>query len=129
VDDLNNEELAPKLLQLSSERFSSDLLRNRISDLCGVVRTVWDWLSSLLQIAVLLGVVWYTITESLDTAVYAWFIVAIALFFWIASVVFSLVCRFSRSYAGCYLGATRERPNKRGNQQPSSSRVDVSGAA
>jgi hypothetical protein len=33
VDDLDNQELTPKLLQLSSERFSSELLRNRLSDL------------------------------------------------------------------------------------------------
>lgn len=93
VEDLDNEELTPKILQLSSERFSSELLRNRISDLLGVIRTMWGWLGSLLQVAVLLGVVWYTITDSLETAIYAWFIVGISLFFWIASVFFSLVCR------------------------------------
>ena len=105
VADLDKEELTPKLLQLSSERFSSELLRNRLSDLCGVIRTLWGWLSSLLQAAVLLGVVWYTITEGLDKAVYAWFIVAISLFFWIASVVFSLACRL---LTGRYPGEAKQ---------------------
>jgi len=105
IADLDKEELTPELLQLSSERFSSELLRNRLSDLCGVIRTLWGWLSSLLQVAVLLGVVWYTMTEGLDKAVYAWFIVAISLFFWIASVVFSLVCRL---LTGRYPGEAKQ---------------------
>lgn len=105
VDDLNSEELIPRLLQLSSERFSSDLIKNRVSDLFGVVRTVWGWLGSLLETGVLLGVIWYTITESLDTAVYAWCAVAIAIFFWLASVAFSLVCQF---LTGLYPGEARQ---------------------
>jgi len=75
------------------ERFSSELLRNRLSDLCGLILTMWGWLSLLLQAAVLIGVVWYTFTDGTNTAVAAWFIVAIVLFFWITSVMFSLVCR------------------------------------
>ncbi len=92
IDDLDNEELTPKLLQRSSERFSSELLRNRISDFFGVMQTLWNWLGLLTLAVVLLGVVWYTITESLDTAVYAWTIVAIELFFCITSFVFTLMC-------------------------------------
>src|SRR5262245_51192251 len=105
VDDLDSEELAPKLLQLSSDRFSSELLRNRLSDLCGAIRTMWGWLGSLLEVAVLIGVIWYTFTESKETAVYAWFIVAISLFFWIASVVFSLICRL---LTGRYPGQAKQ---------------------
>jgi hypothetical protein len=70
-----------------------------------VIRTVWGWLGLLLQIAVLLGVIWYTFTESAETAVYAWFIVAISLFFWTASVVFSLVCRL---LTGRYPGEAKQ---------------------
>lgn len=90
--ELDNEALIFKFLQLSPERFSSEFLRNRISDLCGVVRTLWSWLGSLLQAVVLIGVVWYTVTDNLQTAAYAWFSIAIALFFSIASVIFSLIC-------------------------------------
>jgi len=54
---------------------------------------LWGWLGLLLEAAVLIGVVWYTITDNLDTAVFAWVIVAIALFFCITVVVVSLICR------------------------------------
>lgn len=92
VDDLNSEALTPKLVQLSAERSSRELLRNRLSDLCGVIRTLWGW-GGLLQVVVLLAAIWYTVTESTDRAVYAWFAVGIAIFFWLVSLAFSLVCR------------------------------------
>lgn len=93
VEELTDEKLSSKIVEVTSERFSSDRFSNRLSDLCGGVRTVWVWLGSLLQIGALLGVVWYTATESLTNAIYAWWIVAIGVFFWIAGVFFSLVCR------------------------------------
>ena len=85
--------MAPKIVQLSSERYSSELLRNRLSDLCGVVRTAWDWLSWVVQILVLVGVTWYTFTDSRDTAVYAWAVIPLIAFFWVVSMVFSLACK------------------------------------
>lgn len=93
MEDLDKEEHSPKLLQLSSELYSSELLRNRISDFCGVIRMLWDWLGFLVTVAVLIGVVWYTVSDSIETAVFAWFIVVIAVFFWITSMIFSLICR------------------------------------
>jgi len=105
VEELDNKEMAPKLIQLSSDRFSRELLRNRISDLCGAIRTVWGWLGSLLQLAVILGVAWYTFTDNLNTAVYAWFIVAISLIFWVTSVAFSLTCRL---FTGRYPGEAKQ---------------------
>ena len=93
VEDLSDEKLSPRIVELTSERFSNDRFSNRFSDLCGAVRTVWDWLGSLLQIGTLVGVVWMTVTESLTNAVHAWWIVAIGVFFWIAGVLFALLCR------------------------------------
>ena len=93
ADELRKAEFAPKLIEISSQRFSSDLLRNRLSDLCGVLRTIWDVTSSILQLGVLLGVIWFTATDSLANAVYAWSVPAIAFFFWIAAVLFALTCR------------------------------------
>lgn len=93
VEDLSDEKLSPRIVELTSERFSNDRFSNRFSDLCGAVRTVWDWLGSLLQIGTLVGVVWMTVTESLTNAVHAWWIVAIGVFFWIAAVLFALLCR------------------------------------
>ena len=93
VEDLNNKELEPKILQLSSERFSSELHRNRLSDFCGLVRTLWGWFGSLTQVLVLFSVIWYAITDSSDNAIYAWFVVGIAISFWVASYLFSLICK------------------------------------
>jgi len=92
-EDLADETLSSRIVELTSERFSNDRFGNRLSDLCGVVRTVWDWLGSFLQIAIFLGTVWFTFTESLTNAVHAWWIVAIGVFFWIAGVLFALTCR------------------------------------
>jgi hypothetical protein len=93
VDDLGKQEFAPKLIEIASQRYSSDLLSNRLSDLCGVLRTLWDGIGSLLQIGVLLGIVWYTVTDSIINAAYAWFVPIMAIFFWLAGVIFALTCR------------------------------------
>lgn len=93
VEDVTDEKHSSKIVALTSERFSNDRFSNRLSDLCGVVRTAWDWLGSLLQIGTFLGILWFTVTESLTNAIYAWWIVAIGVFFWIAGVLFALACR------------------------------------
>lgn len=93
VEDLDKEENARKLLKLSSEKFSSELFKNRLSDLCGLIRTVWGWLSNIVQAVVLIGVLWYTVTDSAGNAVYAWFLVGISFFSWLISVIFSLMCK------------------------------------
>ena len=101
IGDLDNEELAPKILQLSYKKFSSELLRNRLSDFCGVIRTVWDWLGNIIQAIVLISVIWYSITDSSEYAVYAWFVVGISVVFWLISVIFSLLCKlFTGRYPG-----------------------------
>lgn len=93
VDALDTPEMARKITQLSSERYSSELLRNRLSDLCGALSTFWSWLSLILQGFVLTGVIWFTLTESRDAAVFAWTVIPLALFFWVSSVAFALACK------------------------------------
>tara|TARA_B100000446_G_C10530334_1_gene333464 strand:+ start:1333 stop:1863 length:531 start_codon:yes stop_codon:yes gene_type:complete len=93
VEDLDKEEHATKVLKLSSEKFSSDLFANRISDFCGAIRTIWGWLSNIVQAVVLIAVLWYTLTDSTDNTVYAWFILGISIFSWLISVIFSLTCK------------------------------------
>ena len=108
VADLNNEEVVPKLIRLSSERFSSELLRNRLSDLCSVIQVVWKWLGTLTQAAVLVAVIWYTFTESTKIAVYAWFLVGIGLFFSISQMLFWFLCRLlTGRYPGQAKGARK----------------------
>lgn len=48
VDEIDNTEHEMRVVQFVAERFSSELLRNRLSDLCGLIQTIWDWLGVLL---------------------------------------------------------------------------------
>jgi len=101
IEDLDKPELGPRILELSSNRFSSELLRNRLSDLCGLLQTVWSWLGSLVQLCVLVGVAWSTFTADRENAVFAWSVVPIGLFFWLSGIAFSLACHlFTGRYPG-----------------------------
>jgi hypothetical protein len=93
VSSLNNPELAPQLIKLSSSRYSTELLRNRLSDLAGALVRIWAWLGWALELGVLVAVIWYTATSSTSNAVFAWLIIGIALVFWSVSIIFSLVCK------------------------------------
>jgi hypothetical protein len=84
--------LVPRVLQYSSQLFSAELLRNRLSDLCGTLRTAWGWLSNLLQVGIVVFVVWAMFAEGAENAAAMWLVFAVAVFFWLASVVFSLSC-------------------------------------
>lgn len=88
----NDESLVPKVIQYSSQRFSGDLLRNRLSDLCGALRTMWGWLGTLLQVCIVVGVGWSMYSNGAESAVYMWSVLAVAVCFWLASVVFSFAC-------------------------------------
>jgi hypothetical protein len=88
----NDEELIPRLLQYSSQRYSSELLRNRVSDLCGPLRTAWGWLSTIVQVCIVGGVCWSMYTEGAQSAVVMWSVLAAAIFFWLTSVAFSFAC-------------------------------------
>jgi apolipoprotein N-acyltransferase len=105
VDELESEEMIPRIIQFSSERNSSELLKNRLSDFCGVVLTVWGWLGGLIEAAFFIRIVWLTITKNLDEAVFAWYVVGIMLFFAFVSVAFSLICRL---LTGRYPGQAKE---------------------
>lgn len=93
ADDFNRAEHQEKIVKFAAERFSSELFRNRISDLCGHIQTAWGWASNILQAGFLLGVIWYTVTDDSSNSVYAWWIVAIAIFSWIISVTFGYACK------------------------------------
>jgi hypothetical protein len=93
VESLESAENVTKVVRFTAARFSSDLFRNRLSDLCGWVQIGWGWLGTLLQAGVLIGVTWYSFTDSAQNAVHAWWVVGIAIFFWITSAAFGLVCK------------------------------------
>jgi hypothetical protein len=59
VEELDTTENESKMYQYAAARFSSDLLRNRLSDLCGWMQVAWGCLGALLQVCALLAVIWY----------------------------------------------------------------------
>lgn len=93
MSDLDKDEVRPELIRYFSERYSGELFRNRLSDFCGLIRAIWDWFGIILQWAFLIGVIWYSVTDGISTAVYAWIVLPIALFFTVCGIIFSLVCK------------------------------------
>lgn len=84
--------LIPKLAHFSSEKYSGELFKNRLSDLCGVLRTGWGWFGSLVQTVVPVWVLWMMYEEGADSAMAMWSVPALSVFFWVANVVFSYTC-------------------------------------
>ena len=82
----------PMFIEYLAQRFSSELLSNRLSDLCGALRTAWGWLSSLIQFGTVVTVFWLMFTKGAETAVGMWIAPAVAMFFWLVSIAFSLTC-------------------------------------
>lgn len=93
LDSLDNDENVPKVISFVSARFSSELFRNRLSDLCGWLEFGWSFLGALLSFGVLIGVIWYSITDGPSNAVHAWWVVGIDLFFWVSTTMFRFACK------------------------------------
>ena len=93
IDDIDNAEYEDRIIQFGAERYTSELLRNRLSDLCGSIQTGWGWLGNLIQVGILLVVIWYTVTDDLSNAAYAWSIIGVTFFFWFFSVIFGYACK------------------------------------
>lgn len=82
----------PRLIEHWSHRYSSELLSNRLSDLCGALRTAWGWLSSLVQGGVIVTVAWMMLTEGAENAAGMWLVPVVGAMFWLASIAFSFMC-------------------------------------
>jgi len=82
----------PQIIQYAAAKFSSELLRNRISDLLGIVLAAWGVLAFLVELAVLAWISWLTFS-TLQAAVYAWSTVAIAVLASMVSLVVALCCK------------------------------------
>lgn len=101
IEELYIDEYSASFSRFLFNKFSPDLFKNRISDLCGVIYTLWSWLFGLVQIGVFIGVCWYTFTDSLDNAKYAWSFLIFSFLFWISHMILFLSCRlFSGRYPG-----------------------------
>lgn len=106
VEDFDNADCLERIIQFAAERCSNELLRNRLSDLCGWIQIGWGWISNLLQVGILIGVIWYTVTDDLSNGVYAWSIIGVALFFWVCSAIFAYTCKL---LTGRFPGEARQR--------------------
>ena len=104
-EDLDKEEADPKFIEMLAKRFSSDVFANRIADFCGLIRTCWAWLGFFIEVLVFIGVVWFTISEDLEIAAWAWSIFGISIFFWLAGIIFSYACKL---FVGRYPGEPKQ---------------------
>jgi phosphotransferase system glucose/maltose/N-acetylglucosamine-specific IIC component len=66
---------------------------------------MWEWLGSIIQIGTFISVCWFTFTDNITTAAYAWFIPLTAVVFWLCSVIFTFVCRL---VTGRYPGEAKQ---------------------
>jgi phosphotransferase system glucose/maltose/N-acetylglucosamine-specific IIC component len=105
VKRLDDAEHSSAVIQFAAARFSSDRLQNRLSDLCWWVQGIWGWVGSVIQVGLLIGVIWYSVTDSPSNAVYAWWVVAIAIFFWVTGVLFNFVCKL---FTGRFPGEAKQ---------------------
>ena len=103
-EELDKEDNQKKIIEYGAQRNSTELLRNRVSDLFGFVLTGWGWLSNILQACILIWVIWITVTENVSNAVMAWWIVGVGFFFSIVSIASFLVCKL---FTGRYPGQAR----------------------
>lgn len=104
-DEEKSEQHAPKIIEIFMEKFSDELFKNRISDFLGIIHKASSGLSNILQVLLIIVVCWYTFTDDLGNAVYAWLINAIIILFCVANVVFSLFCKI---LTGRYPGQAKQ---------------------
>ncbi len=100
-NDEITEDAQRKIRLWLSSRYSRELLRNRLSDLCGLVRTIWGAIGTLSIAAIEFVVIWRTFLHGTSDAVYAWLAVPAWLFFTLSGAVFALLCKlFTGRYPG-----------------------------
>jgi len=92
IDQLEEPDHMSKVIEWSAKKFSNELFKNRISDICGSIRTTWRWLGYGVEVTTLLAVIWFTVTDDLSNAIYAWFVTVVVIFFTIVSTLFALLC-------------------------------------
>jgi hypothetical protein len=93
LDD-NNETgiLNGKIFGFLSQKYSNELLSNRVSDLCGVVLKIWSNSGNVIQIIVFLMVLWGSFSGKRDDIVMLWIVPVLCFAWWVVAVVFSLIC-------------------------------------
>jgi hypothetical protein len=95
---------AQKVLDYGAARFTPELLRNRISDLWGVLWGAFNWLTIFVEAGVFVGVIWTMIQDEPKNVVYLWTILPIALISALLSQLSSSICKL---VTGRYPGQAR----------------------
>lgn len=93
IEELEYEEHDKNVGKFFHNRYSSELLINRFSDLCGLIQSAIGVFSQIIQIVSILLVIWLCITESSSKAIYAWAVIGIWLMFYIPTVIFAFLCK------------------------------------
>lgn len=91
--EINHEKWEQVVLKEMNERFSNELLRNRVSDLFGVLVFIWGWFSAIALFAIYIYIAWVTYSRGLENAIWVWSVVVLGLFATGVTVVLSLICR------------------------------------
>lgn len=93
LDELEDTKHTQDVVAFYSHKFTTESLKNRLSDFFELVQTCWEWIGFFSQLFFLGFIVWLVIRENLDDAVFAWVSIVISLFFFISSLVFSFVTK------------------------------------
>jgi hypothetical protein len=93
VSELSFPENDRAVLQYKAKQFSSELLRNRISDLCYWIRMLWEVVGICCEVGLFLYFAHATFTEDLSLSDNAWYALAVAIFFWLTGAVFAYACK------------------------------------
>jgi hypothetical protein len=89
---LERDEIAPKLIEYMTARCSSELLKNRLSDLCDTLIKAWHWVGFAIQV-VTVGVGLKMLAEGSEDAPVMWLVPVTAVFFTGAAVTAALLCQ------------------------------------
>ena len=76
-----------------SKRYDNDLIANRLSDFFGLLTTFWGWTTLVIQILIWGATAWFTFSNDLSNAAFAWFIIAVVIISWLITELISFVCR------------------------------------
>lgn len=109
VGRVYTDEIRPKLIEILSQRYSSDLFSNRLSDIASVLILACAGFGLLLTIGIGLFVLWRTVFENRGEAGLIWTVPALIFFFSLAFFIVEYVCRL---LTGRYPGEAKcERKN------------------
>jgi hypothetical protein len=102
--DLDNDEHFTRTMQYAATRSSNELLRNRLSDLCGLLTTAWNWLAIAAVVGLVIAVLWNMGTDTSRDVVYLWLTIPVMIGMWLIGLVFSYACKL---LTGRYPGQAR----------------------